>query len=155
MNLTKSERLILFNQYQILEKLDPENAKDYANAAEIVSSGYTRLYGQELAKMLDTETPPETCEEVTEILDMYRALNTVKHEVFPGFDGNNESEHYSYARFMIEDLGRWNEFKKDDLNSHMGMLYKYRLMLAAWKASPKKHELTPEDCKRILETGSR
>ena len=42
-----------------------------------------------------------------------------KDVYFWGFDGNNESEHLGVARFMINDLERFSEFKERDLNSHM------------------------------------
>ena len=49
---------------------------------------------------------------------------------FPGFDGNNESEYMSIARFMIDDLDRFQIFKgRDSMNSHMPTLGGYRRML--------------------------
>lgn len=48
---------------------------------------------------------------------------------FRGFDGNNESRYYSVALFLIEQLGRFEEFKKRDLNSHFPSLDAYRQML--------------------------
>lgn len=45
---------------------------------------------------------------------------------FVGFDGNNESEHYSIARFMIEDIGRFQSFKDRSMNSHHQTLDRYR-----------------------------
>lgn len=49
---------------------------------------------------------------------------------FPGFDGNNESEHGSIAQFLIERLGRFSRFKaRSSLNSHMPCLAGYRRML--------------------------
>lgn len=53
-----------------------------------------------------------------------------KHVQFPGFDGNNESEHLSIARFLINDLGRFSRFAKGhrDLNSHHQTLQKYNDM---------------------------
>jgi uncharacterized protein YfbU (UPF0304 family) len=151
MNLTKTERLILANQYRILEKLYP-NESSYSNAAEIVTAGYTRLY-RELPNQPHEEIPPAVCEEVTEILEMYRALHPVCDKSFPGFDGNDEVPHYSYARFMIEDMGRWIEFKDDDINSHTAMLPTYQAMLREWEASPSKVKLTEDDAARILKAG--
>ncbi len=51
-----------------------------------------------------------------------------QHVKFPGFDGNNEGEHYSIARFLINDLDRFQGFKDHDLNSHCPLLRNYRRM---------------------------
>ncbi len=56
-----------------------------------------------------------------------------KHVVFSGFDGNNETEHYSVARFMIDDLERFSGFKGRELNSHAPLMESYRRMLALFE----------------------
>lgn len=48
---------------------------------------------------------------------------------FSGFDGNNESEHLSIARFLIHDLERFQSFKGRELNSHCPVLSRYRAMV--------------------------
>lgn len=55
------------------------------------------------------------------------------HVVFPGFDGNNESEHLGIARFLIEKMDRFSIFKGRDLNSHAPLLDSYRRMVAAFE----------------------
>ena len=47
---------------------------------------------------------------------------------FPGFDGNNESNQFSIARFLIEDMGRFSRFKGRDLNSHCPTQGRYARM---------------------------
>ena len=44
LNPTLEQRLILINQYKILEKLYPEDAKTYARYQEILNKGYTLHY---------------------------------------------------------------------------------------------------------------
>ena len=51
-----------------------------------------------------------------------------EHVVFRGFDGNNESEYLSIARFMIDDLKRFTHFAGRDLNSHAPTVAAYRRM---------------------------
>lgn len=51
---------------------------------------------------------------------------------FPGFDGNNESELISIARFFVEKMGRFTEFKGASFNSHMPTVARYRRMLAVF-----------------------
>jgi uncharacterized protein YfbU (UPF0304 family) len=52
---------------------------------------------------------------------------------FRGFDGNNESELYGIADFLIRDLGRFQRFAGRDLNSHVpGSADSYRRMLGVF-----------------------
>lgn len=58
-----------------------------------------------------------------------------KHVRFPGFDGNNEIEYMSIARFLINDLSRFSRFqdRKHDLNSHHSTLETYGKMYRAFE----------------------
>jgi hypothetical protein len=161
MELTKVERLILTNQYRILEKLDPNQVRYYKEAREILEGGFTLSYN-ELASNIDQEMSEAKCHEVRDVLDLYRALKKALRELpegslapedatFKGFDGNEESEHYAYARFLIETQGKWEESKDADLNSRGPMLEQYRPMVEGWKQSTKKWDLTAEDVARILD----
>lgn len=91
--------------------------------------------------------PPEV-NETTAILDMYRFLTgsygrlsaTEKARVdasphgsyitFQGFDGNNDP-HYGIMSYLVQDLGRYSEYKATGaINSHsMGPIMRYRRML--------------------------
>ena len=95
----------------------------------------------------------KTVHEVVEVLNVWRFLersyanlsekdkDRVKKEtepfwedvVFPGFDGNDETEHLTIAQFLINELGRFVEFKDRDLNSHMPSIDEYRRMVRAFK----------------------
>lgn len=50
---------------------------------------------------------------------------------FRGFDGNNETEHMSIARFLIEKMDRFQSFAGRPLNSHAPMIGRYA---AAYRA---------------------
>ncbi|HEX3682227.1 MAG TPA: YfbU family protein [Bryobacteraceae bacterium] len=165
MELSKVERLILANQFRILEKIDPDEARDSQMALEILRNGYTLDY-ESLVSHFDKEVSEATCREVRDILDLYRALKkalrelpegtlTEKEATFKGFDGNEETEHYSYVLFLIEVQRKWGESATAELNSHCPMLERYRPMLEQWKRCPKKWDLTAEDIGRILETERR
>ena len=52
--------------------------------------------------------------------------------MFAGFDGNNESELYSIATFLINDMGRFTKFKGRELNSHTHTRERYRRMLSVF-----------------------
>ena len=98
-----------------------------------------------------TEVSTATSEETFQILEMWRSIESgyasfsksEKQEVleatgvaeapkFTGFDGNNE-EHFGVAKYIIEQMGRYDEFKNRHLNSHRRMLDGYKRMLAAYK----------------------
>jgi len=94
---------------------------------------------------------PPVVKEVVDILDMWSCIEesykrlsepekknveaeaqaTGQDVKYEGFDGNNESEHMSVARFLINDLERFQSFKsRADLNSHFPILEVYRRMSA-------------------------
>jgi uncharacterized protein YfbU (UPF0304 family) len=90
--------------------------------------------------------------EVVDILDMwsfleegYEALSTedkktieektegiYKNVRFVGFDGNNETEHLGIARFLVEEMERFESFKGRDFNSHSPSLNRYHKMLSVF-----------------------
>lgn len=98
--------------------------------------------------------------EVVDILDMFSFIESsygklspedqqyVKEQneyagiwlVFDGFDGNNESDYYGIANFLIKDMGRFSEFKSRRLNSHRPVLVRYRKMLSVFDSI--RHRLT-------------
>jgi uncharacterized protein YfbU (UPF0304 family) len=54
--------------------------------------------------------------------------------VFPGFDGNNESEYLTTANFLIKDMDRFTHFEgRKDMNSHMPMVEAYQRMYAVFE----------------------
>ena len=163
MELTKTERLILYNQYAILEKLDPEQAEYCAQVREILSSGYVLEYYRFTQGVFD-EFPAERSTTVRDIFDMYDMLGYAYKQLadktgikasdisFLGFSGNEETEYMAYARFLKR-IGLWasvDTSASDDLNSHIPMLPKYRIMLSRWNASTDRHQLTKDDITRIV-----
>lgn len=169
--MTKEERVILMNQYILMKKIGVPgfyDEQDLDNKIEILSHGWTYLYDDEI---LDVQ---EECDEsiqieVINILDMYRTItNSVedlsqeeidsiphKHLLeFQGFDGNEESYHYSFMRFFIEKMGRFDELKS--INSHRNILSQYRSMLMKYNETFNKkrmgpYTLTIDELKYILE----
>ena len=84
---------------------------------------------------------------------------------FRGFDGNEEAGTLTYARFLIEDLGKWDDLAPapgSNLNSHMPTLARYRRMLEVWRqwrddrrkdpiGSARDPMMTADEFKRIIE----
>lgn len=157
MQLTKTERLILSNQYRILEKLYPDEAEQFAIHRTAIENGFAPHYEPEF---LDDELSEEGCREVRDILEMHQQLKTAYERLddisdveqylvkFEGFDGNNESKQLRYAQYFINELGRYPEL--DANNSHALSLDRYRKMLQEWNASSDKRQLTKEDIVRII-----
>jgi uncharacterized protein YfbU (UPF0304 family) len=143
--LSDAERLILSNQYQILEKVDPDNAKDYAQSRRTVEEGFAAFYG-DLFLAIDDELSPSECRYVFDVLDMYRMLNRSYDQLpdksgidaddlkFPGFDGNNETRLLSLAEYL-RDRDRYTDLllKDVDLNSHSMTKDLYQNMLLKYE----------------------
>lgn len=146
---TLEQRLILMNQYKILEKLYPEDAELYARYEEILNEGYT-LHYNDLIEYMSKPMPEKEMEFVLDILDLYNTMHLAvyrsKNEkykgktiYFPGFDGNHEYEYLNYARFFIFRLDRFQELQKKDTfesyNTHVRTLDTYKSMLEYWNES--------------------
>lgn len=151
MELSKKDRLILVNQYRILQKLSKEGyeIEDYETKINALLNGYILHYEDLFDEFSETELSVEESRYVLDVLELYRAIIfsynrlcgenlitklTDKDIAFPGFDGNDECQYLSYARYFIEDLGRYDEIKQycaeRDLNSHMNTTARYKNMLA-------------------------
>lgn len=91
----------------------PEVVRDVTNFLDMwsfIGFGYAKLAKKEKER-IEKEAPPFG-----------------KHVVFRGFDGNYEGEHLSVARFMINDMDRFSNFKGQELNSHAPTVAAYRRM---------------------------
>ncbi len=167
--LTPYERQTLINQYNILAKLDPDQAKDYENNIRILREGLTIKY-DDIFEVWE-EMPLDQCRYVYEVLDMFRFLRfsfdglkdkqglTEADISFRGFDGNNESQNHGLANFLKEQ-GMWQETLREGfpLNSHsITTVSLYPRMLAKftpiWKKKDhamKDSSLTAEEIKTII-----
>lgn len=165
MKLSDVERLLLANQFRILEQLAPDTSEknDYGQRAEVLERGFTGLYSW-VFEYLDTALPEQVCEEVFEILNMHRALRhsfdalddksglDSAEVAFRGFDGNEETEHYCFAEFLRRkyDGGRYGELHKDPDNSHAPVLESYKRMLSVWHNLGSSYALTKDEINSIL-----
>ena len=59
--------------------------------------------------------------------------NKWQHVKFQGFDGNYETEHMGVARFLINDMNRFERFKKRELNSHVPSVQRYGRMFRVFE----------------------
>ncbi len=160
MILSQSERLILYNQYEILKQFtkDKHDIKHYEAVQTALESGYTRNYDIFCRHIREEELESEKMNYVYDVLDMYRLLSDSFDELhapekelihsldisFLGFDGNEESEYLGYADFIINSLGAYSENKRPDLNSHAPTLWRYDKMLSQLR------EITEDATYRLL-----
>ncbi len=166
--LTHNDRIILVNQYLILEALYPEDAKSFKENRLIVENGYELHYDDLNPLIIESNLTADECREVLDILDMYWALRdsfsrlSDKSDIperdvqFRGFDGNSGSGRLEYARFLVIEQNRWNEVldgrPEFDFNSHSTVIDMYRRMLNKWISMGKKHDLLGDEIKGILDT---
>lgn len=169
MELKPIERLMLINQYKILEALYEEDRDFYSNCREVLEEGYELHYQDLFLTISDIVIKEEECKEVLDILDMFRAITFSYRKLedkqglseymikFDGFASNDEEEYkrYAYTRYFILKLDRYKELqyngKDTDYNSHAPKLPKYRRMLQQWKKAANKDELTKEEIFHIID----
>lgn len=166
MELSKKERLTLINQFLILEKLYPQESDYYEKHRIALQNGYSLHYQWVMENIAD-DLSEDDCRSVLDALDLYRVIvfsfdalsekcGLTEDKVrFPGFDGNNEFQYLSYARYFIVNLGRYEELirgqKYPDLNSHCPMLEKYNRMSEQWKEWNKPQIMTADKLNALLD----
>lgn len=178
MKISKVERLILANQFQLLSMeennyISKETAKNYST---ILLEGYELLYDDIFSGMNDTVSS-EKGRFVLDVLSMYRNISnsyrdlleknpslslTEEDIAFRGFDGNGEGE-YHFAKFFIKDYDRFGDLVENkymELNSHSSIsiskyekeLERYNKIIDDKKEKDKMNyfDLTEEEIKSIL-----
>jgi uncharacterized protein YfbU (UPF0304 family) len=165
MNLSKKDRVLFINQYEILKRLDPDSAAQYEELIEILTAGYKIFYSK-LDEWVFDEMEVSEGRFVLETLDMYRALanyfrtnpddRSAKNlwATFPGFDGNEETKYMSFTCFLIEKQHKFQEQLESGnvgFNSHSPCLPKYRSMLAVWETTGRTFDLDATQVARILD----
>jgi uncharacterized protein len=168
MKFDKKDRVLLINQYRILAALYPDEASGYLELVEILQSGYEIFYTQ-IHEWVSEDMSTEECKLVLDILSIYRIVEDYKrsnpsddiskhmYSFFRGFDGNNETEYMGFARFLINEQGKFSEqqpylAKNDTLNSHAPMINKYRNMVNKWQELGRKYQLNKQEILHILES---
>lgn len=162
--LSRIERLLLSNQYRILEGMYPDEAEQYEQNRKAIESGFELHYEDCFSALSESVLTSEECEEVLDILSMYRAItfsdrdNEIKdsYAKFRGFDLNDEYEgkRVMYARYFINDLDRFTELKYGnsyaDCNSHTKTMEKYRKMLRVWESMDDPNNLEKKEILKIV-----
>lgn len=174
LRMSKAESLITMLLCDLIKGLEVDSDIDAEFVSAAVSGGHLWALEWEYPGVFPQRPDDQaTVTEVVDILDMwdfiesaYEALGTKekvqlakdadpygKHPQFPGFDGNNESEHISVARFMTRRMDRFSRYKKHELNSHFPVIESYRRMLAVWASTRPKlvgRNLTVDELTELL-----
>jgi uncharacterized protein len=154
LRLSDGEKLILLMLGEVYKHLKIKGEIDPRFVAEAIYGGhYWGLKWRYSGIFHAHEDSEHVLSEVVDVLDMWSFLERgydklsakekaqVEKEAapfgknvrFPGFDGNNETEHLGIARFLIDELERFSSFKGRDLNSHMPSIETYRRMLRVFE----------------------
>ncbi|WP_348700310.1 YfbU family protein [Duganella fentianensis] len=140
--LTDAERLILANQYQILERL--EGDESYGRLAKNLRDGHEFLY-REVLSWISPEMDKATTRFVLDALSLYQTLHSswlrlgspaeIKESdvQWPGFDGNNEGALYGFTSALAADRRYVEQLGEHGVNSHSEMESTYRKMIGKWK----------------------
>jgi len=164
--LSKTERLILSNQYKLLKVM--EDTDEYDEFIEILENGYEIFYDEIFMNIFD-ELPASCGQFVLDILCFYEAVEFYKRDnphddeiinhpysCFKGFDGNNETKYMTFAGFLVFSQHRFEILKKyanttNQFNSHMPMLDTYQKMVNLWDSKyNKKYGLERDEILDVL-----
>jgi len=151
MQLSDGERLIAVMLADVMESMGVNRDVDPTLVKRLLFNRDEWALTWEYPGTFDGESPTdEVIKETSDILSMWsfiefsigelkgedaEAAKSFPRTEFGGFDGNNDP-HYGVAHTLINDLGRWTEFKDRPLNSHSrATLERYRRMLPKYKAA--------------------
>ena len=157
MKLTQGEKLILM---ALAAAKDGKEELDLDFVRSAILSGNLWALTWQFTGIPTDDVDPKIAEETAEILAMWSYIEHSVRELpaeqkeklakdaypysleFSGFDGNNDT-HYGVASFMIEDMGRFDEFRTRPLNSHtQTSLPSYRRMLPTYNEEMRSHGLS-------------
>ncbi len=170
MNISYGERLILKMLCDLYEHLGVHGEINHKVVAEAITSGNT--WSLDWDVLSDVEDPSAAVvKETGEIMTMWsviereyadlkqadkdqlkKDLGLVQDPRFEGFDGNNDA-HFGVAKHLVEQMGRFDNFSRRDLNSHSAVsLPRYRSMLPKYNAVALRNHgrVTGQDLSEIL-----
>ncbi len=170
MKLTKAERLLLINQFEIRRAFS-RNDDAYHEEIRILTEGH-ELHYDTLVSRLDEDIPEAKSQFVLSVLDMFDDIERYKRDnpgdseiekhprsYFSGFDYNHEGEYATVVDFLIKTRELFAEQladkrRPDGFNSHAPRVQVYTDMLRAWKSlGEKMYSLTHETALSVLNAG--
>lgn len=151
MRLSPTERLILINQYEILNRLS--QGSPYDDYIKVLRSGFELEIEDRLFTGIDeVGFSRQACLEVMNILAMFDHLITSFEKLadkqdlresdvkFRGFDSHSDEEvgYWQYALHLVENQKRFLT-KASDLKGFFPMLSKYREAIELWVPARDRH----------------
>lgn len=154
MQPTAVEKLTVLMLCEIFKKLDIKDSYDPDLISQAISSDDAWVLDWKYGIRDEGSTKPAYVTAVGDTLDMYSFLRDSFEELgeaeqaeveaavphsrskisFHGYDGNNESEYLSAARYMVDHLDAFQSMKDvAALNSHMPVVDMYARMFAAFE----------------------
>lgn len=148
------EKLLAIMMRDIYKHLKLKGEIDPDFVGEVIWGGHYWAPKWEMQGLFhDYEDNPQDVSFVVDVLDMWtfveRAYENLskkdkervekeaapfgKYVQFAGFDGNNESSCIGIARFLIEKMNRFSQYKGRNLNSHAPTIAVYRRMLSVFE----------------------
>lgn len=173
MKLSQGEKLILL---ALASQQDGKEELDLGFIRKAILSGQTWALTWDMSGVPTEDTSSEIADETASILSMWsyieQCAEQMGHETkadlvkaaypfkvqFGGFDGNNDP-HHSVAHFLINEMGRFAEFKDRALNSHSSSnLPHYRRMLPLYQEVLREngfggHPLSAEQIVTVIKAG--
>ncbi|SDP92648.1 hypothetical protein SAMN05428967_4491 [Phyllobacterium sp. YR620] len=181
--LNKSERLMTWLLTEILKNQinagkDKQDSKYEMKKVELIQEviygGHFWALDWELSGVMHNEVDdPKALRTVVDVLDTWTFIERayagfsnddkkrIEEEVgfrgknprFKGFDGNNETDYMGIAHFLVDQLGRFENFKGRDFNSHTPTVARYSQMAAIFstmRSSLLGRELSPNEIIQLL-----
>ena len=148
--LSNPEKLMTYMLCEMMKKMGGSDEINPDFIERVIVGGHYWALGWEMQGIFHNHIDaPAAVKEVVDILDMWSFVEEAFADLsakeqkelkdskdhsqpsFLGFDGNNETEHMGIARFMIDQMGRFQHFKDHEmgLNSHMPVLGRYLAMV--------------------------
>ncbi len=166
MDLSVTERLMLVNQYKILQRLDPRGEEGYEESIRILTSGYEIFYDDLFLEF--TRMPPARSEFVLDVLSLYRRMEIYRQRHpddyepfnrkmgrFRGFDDHTESDLLAFTLFLIDVQGKFPEQlpyrgEAGGWRAMQPMVPGYERLLESWKKLGTPNQLTAEHIRALL-----
>jgi uncharacterized protein YfbU (UPF0304 family) len=154
--LSDGEKLIAMMLSELIKKQGIEIETNVDLVQKVILGGHYWALGWEMPSVFHGHADKQSrVRFVVDVLDMWSFIEEAFEKLgeddrkrlaeeakpfgervqFPGFDGNNESEYFSIASFLVNDLKRFSRFRVGhrDLNSHHPTLEIYSRMLRVFQ----------------------
>lgn len=156
LNLSDGEKLIAMMLAELIKKLGVDVETNVDLVQKVIFGGHYWALGWEMPGIFHGHADKQSrVRFVVDVLDMWSFIEEAFEKLgknerkrlateadpigenvqFPGFDRNNESEHFNIARFLVDDLQRFSRFREGnrDLNSHFPTLEGYGRMIQVFE----------------------